>query len=550
MRRLAWRNERTLYKAKCANCKKDIFSAYSPDKPFPVFCHDCWFSDAWDPIAYGRDYDFSRPFFEQWGELFQEVPRLNLWQLNCVNSPYSNIIRDAKNCYLAFSMVGGEEVFYSKIIDRSKQIFDSLLVVDSELCTGVIYGAKNYNVHNSLSVNSCLDSSFLFDCRNVRNCFMSSNFRNKEYVFKNKQLTKEQYIGELKKINFGSFSVSQGLKKEFDEMLLRSIHEYADNNKVENSTGDKLMNVRNVKDSFESYEMENCRFMGRCLQINDSMDCVYTGVGSELIFEYTSGGSAMRNIKFAIACFGGESDCIYVGWCKNSSNLFGCFGVRDKRYCILNKQYTEAGYDELVSKIIKHMDAMPYAGKNGRIYKYGEFFPIELSPFSYNGSVAQEHYPFAREEILARGYNYRKPDVKDPAIDVKNEEIPDDITSVKDDFVGKSVACAHAGECIHQCTVAFKIVPQELTMYRRIKLPLPRLCPNCRHYERLRYRNPWKLWHRKCTCAGQKSENGVYQNTTSHFHGAGHCPNEFETSYSPDRKEVVYCEQCYNTEVV
>ena len=27
------------------------------------------------------------------------------------------------------------------------------------------------------------------------------------------------------------------------------------------------------------------------------------------------------------------------------------------------------------------------------------------------------------------------------------------------------------------------------------------------------------------------------------------CKNEFETSYAPDRPEIVYCEQCYNEEV-
>ena len=58
------------------------------------------------------------------------------------------------------------------------------------------------------------------------------------------------------------------------------------------------------------------------------------------------------------------------------------------------------------------------------------------------------------------------------------------------------------------------------------------------------------MWHRKCTCAGEKSENSVYTNTAQHFHENGHCPNEFETSYAPERPEIVYCEQCYNAEVV
>ena len=83
-----------------------------------------------------------------------------------------------------------------------------------------------------------------------------------------------------------------------------------------------------------------------------------------------------------------------------------------------------------------------------------------------------------------------------------------------------------------------------------MNLALPRLCPNCRHYQRLKQRNPLKLWHRKCTCAGQKDDKGIYQNTAKHFHDNNHCTNEFETSYAPERLEIVYCEQCYNSEVV
>lgn len=43
----------------------------------------------------------------------------------------------------------------------------------------------------------------------------------------------------------------------------------------------------------------------------------------------------------------------------------------------------------------------------------------------------------------------------------------------------------------------------------------------------------------------------VYKNETKHkHHKTGRCPNEFETTYAPERKEIVYCEQCYREEVV
>jgi len=104
-----------------------------------------------------------------------------------------------------------------------------------------------------------------------------------------------------------------------------------------------------------------------------------------------------------------------------------------------------------------------------------------------------------------------------------------DMNTVQDDITTKVIECAHKGTCNQQCTEAFKIIPEELQFYKRMNLPLPHLCPNCRHYERLSQRNPLKLWHRHCMKSG--------------------CTNEFETSYSPDRPEIVYCEKCYQQEV-
>ena len=260
----------------------------------------------------------------------------------------------------------------------------------------------------------------------------------------------------------------------------------------------------------------------------------------------------MRNVKFAVACFGAERDCAYIGWCKNSSNLFGCFGLRDKKYCILNKQYTKEGYEALMSKIIDHMNEVPYRGRNNRAYRYGEFFPIELSPFPYDTSLAQEHFPLTRDEAEARGYAYRGAEQKTPAITVRPSELPDAITDTHDDIVEKTIGCEHGGSCLHQCTVGFKIIPQELQRYREFSLPLPRLCPNCRHYDRLTWRNPWQLWHRQCMCNGERAEGKErlgYKNTATHPHGENPCPNEFETSYAPERPEIVYCEQCYNAEI-
>ena len=40
-RRMAWRNERALYKRDCGLCKKSMMSMYPEDTVFPVYCKEC-----------------------------------------------------------------------------------------------------------------------------------------------------------------------------------------------------------------------------------------------------------------------------------------------------------------------------------------------------------------------------------------------------------------------------------------------------------------------------------------------------------------------------
>jgi len=206
---------------------------------------------------------------------------------------------------------------------------------------------------------------------------------------------------------------------------------------------------------------------------------------------------------------------------------------------------------------------MPYIDKKGRIYKYGEFFPPELSPFCYNETIAQEYFPKTKEQALSEGYNWKEPEEKNIIPDIKTEDLPDNIKDVDESIIGKIIQCEHSKikedgtlepTCNEMCTRGFKIIKQELDFYKRMSLPIPRLCPNCRHFQRLKQRNPLKLWHRKCECQGTYGQNlnnpNTYQNQTTHFHQNNPCPNEFETSYPPESPAIIYCEECYNQEVV
>jgi len=269
------------------------------------------------------------------------------------------------------------------------------------------------------------------------------------------------------------------------------------------------------------------------------------GDGLELAYEVTDTGIQASNLAFTNVAYSCHS-ARYCFYCHGGSYLFGCIGLRNKKYCILNKQYTKEEYEEILPKIIQHMNDQPYVDEHGKVYKYGEFFPEAISPFAYNETNAQDYFPLTKEQAIERGYLWRDSEKSAHDVTFKNEDLPDSINEVDEDILKETIECAHKGECNHQCNGVFRIVPQELQFYKNLNLPLPRLCFNCRHNERLGKRTPMHLWERQCMC-----DYKLYSNSTKHdHHSEGRCSNKFQTSYAPDRPEIVYCEQCYQKEVV
>src|SRR3989338_7489605 len=556
-RRAVTRNERSLYRDVCDLCGKQMLSVYSPGKPFKVYCRACWNSDAWDPLEYGADYDWQKPFFQQFREPTGRVPQIGLMQLfTNVNTDYANFIADGKNIYLTYSSINSENIYYSRSVDNSKDCMDSFNLNAGEMVYENVDGARNYNSKYLFRSRDCINSSFLFDCVNCQDCFMSFNLRNKRFVVRNKQYKKEDYAKELEKENLGNYRVTESLKEEFLRLVSSSLHKFANITKSVNSSGDNIENSKNVKLSFDAYGSEDVKFSSRVLRgSKDVYDAFGVGHRGELLYEGVASGYGSYQCRFVMFTET-TRDASYVDWCLNSNHLFGCTALRKKEYCILNKQYSREEYERLIPKIVEHMNVMPYTDKNGRIYTHGEFFPPELSKFAYNETIAQEYLPLTREEALREGYCWEESEQRTYRVTKEPEDLPDYIGDALDSVIEETIGCAHKGACNEQCTTAFRIIAGELDFYRRMQIPLPRLCPNCRHYQRFKQRNPLKLWRRRCMCQDKESRSMnqesrvAYTNTIQHFHGEGRCPNEFETSYAPERPEIVYCEQCYQSEVI
>jgi len=537
-RRLAWRNERSLHKRKCdvPGHTEEIISMYAPGVG-RVYDYKYWWGDEWDSMQYGRDYGLSRPFFAQLKELLNEVPLPNLSVVSSVNSDYSNWTEFNKNCYLVFAAGLNENIRYANKALECRDSQDFLQVGHTELGYEIVNCFDSYRLLFSMLSRSCTDSAFLYDCRNCNNCFGCTNLVGKSYCIFNQQYSKEEYQQKMKELDLGSFRKVEEIKKEFKNLYDRAIHRYANIVGSNNCSGNDINRSKNCHMCFDIFEdLEDSKY---CITAMKSKE-LYDSMGSwKMNFSCENvDNNQGNNVACTITTYTSH-EVRYCMSCHASSNLFGCIGLRNKEYCILNKQYTKEEFESLVPKIIASMGD-----------QYGSFFPMELSPFAYNETIAQEYFTVTKEDALAKGYRWLDPETKNYNITKQATDLPDHIKDVDESIFNEVIGCAHAARCNEQCTTAFKIIPQELQFYQRLNLPLPRLCPNCRHYNRLAQRTPLKLWHRRCECNGAKSAKREAQNSAQHPHGGEQCSNEFETSYAPERSEMVYCEQCYQSEVM
>jgi len=504
-RRLAWRNERNLYRRKCDCCNKSIIAIFPSDAPFPVYCMDCWWLDSWSAKDYGRDFDFSRPFFEQYQELLHDMPQIAMVQSMNENSEYINYAGSNKNCYLMFNVNGDEDCLYGKDVFGCTNCVDNLSLYDSELCFECVQSTQCYSCKFVWHSQNCIDCAFLDHCIGCSNCFGCVNLRNKQYYFLNEKCSKEEYSQKLKALRMNETSGLEKLMKHFQGFLQKFPHRYMVGVQNEDCVGNYLQNCKNAIDCFNSTDLEDCRYVCDFIEGKDCMDVDSFGFDCELIYEGQAIGRGVKDTAFGYVIPRGGSAMRYCQFCHFSHDLFGCSGIRSTNFCILNKEYPKKEYFRLRNKIIEHMK------KTG---EWGEFFPIEISPFAYNETAAQEQFPLTKKDALSKGYKWKEKESSN--YQTSNFKIPDDITKVPDTICNELLAC----KC---CGKNYKIQKAELKFYKKMNLPVSHKCPDCRHADRMNLRNPRNLWGRKCD----------------------NCKQEFQTTFAPDRPEKVYCEKCY-----
>ncbi len=214
--------------------------------------------------------------------------------------------------------------------------------------------------------------------------------------------------------------------------------------------------------------------------------------------------------------------------------------------------------------------------------EWWEFFPSSLSPFGYNETVAQEYFPMTRDSVIARNeaiqettealdshaslhsirndgsknsllhwplFNWSDYEAPFPKVEkiIPAKLLPENIADIPDDILNWAIECEVTKK-------PFRIIKQELEFYRKHQLPIPHKHPDQRHKERMEQRNPRKLFERFCDCP-HCEDNWKKIEKCKEDDFALHPKTEKRakkmiTTYAPERRESIYCEVCYEREVL
>lgn len=490
---------------------KQIVSVYSTDKPLTVYCADCWYSDKWDAHKYGREYDFNRPFYDQFKELLHEVPALANMVFNSVNCEYNSFCVNSKDCYMSARVGDSEKIIYSYLPLHSLSCADCAIITECQYCYECFDCRNCYNLLFSGHCKTTSDSAFCYDCIGCKNCIGCVGLRNCEYFVFNKKLTKEEYFVFKRENTLANYANILRIDERFSAELLKHPHRAAIIQNSENATGDYIVDSKNIHNCFDVEKSDTVYDSFGVEYSKDIHDGSFIYYG-ENCYENIA-NSQSTNILFSAITMSGAYDLQYCFSCVNgANNSFGSASLKKHGCCILNRQYSKEEYTALLPKIVAHMK------KTG---EYGEFFPVALSPFAYNESVANTYYPLTKEEVLAKKWSWKEPEKKESPL--SKYEIPDSIYDVPDSIAKETLTCRAPQVGGGECGNSYRLVTQELEQYRLFNVAIPRKCPDCRTADRNAFHNPRKLYARKCA----------------------KCSAPINTSFAPDRHEKVYCESCY-----
>ncbi len=379
---------------------KNHISIYPDTKrSCPIISHEQFL--AWDPIIHDDLNKWN--FFDDFSTLFTSLPFSSLYNyVWAENSWFAFSVLWSTNCYLSFTVITDcENILYSFAIKEwCKDVLNSLQVSNS---SQNIYSSKcvirSHNVFFSQFVENSSNIWFSSNLIWCSDCIFCDWLMNMSYCINNQQLSIEEYSKRKKEILYKkdafytSYKVSNTTWTNYWSSDFENCNFVLNSKNVVNGNYSfNLINAKNtfvvwspnmntdIYDAFEAWSLGN----------NDLYWVLNTWVRSDHVY----------NCEWIVTCH----KVFYSRFLENCSFCLWCIWLKNKSYCIFNKQYTkEDRYDE-VDKIFSQME---------KDWQLWEFFPWSMNPFYFNDTAAYLIDPsFTKEEVTAKGYLRREEPIK------------------------------------------------------------------------------------------------------------------------------------------
>lgn len=443
---MAWYPNKKFYKNISAKSGKEILTVYPPTTHCPLYTHEEWNSDNYDSGS--LEINFNEPFFDQFKKLQSLAPVVNFLSNLQENSEYCNDVEGMKNCYYCFDGVTCQDCYFCCRVHYSRDCVDCYAIHKCELLYDCTDMEESFNSRYSFHCKQVSDSAFLFNCHNCQYCFMSSNLRNKKYYVFNEQKTKEEYESFMKTIDWKDYKKMLELKKNFQDMIAQTAIPPSFLENCEEVTGNYTKNSQRCDRAFQSHHLQDAYNTFQC---NDAKDIKHTYMCCEKVEQISQCVATGLEVQYCKNCafVWHSSNMEYCYLCLNCQDCFGCIGLRKKRFCILNKQYTKEEYEITKAKLIEAMQ---------RRNEYGDFFPLSLSPFLYEDSLAFDMFENQYKDVFETEYS------------LKENFTPIDSTQIQQ--------CPISGQ-------QFRFIKQELEYYKKNNIAFPRLAFPMRYKNRM-----------------------------------------------------------------
>ncbi|MFH1315042.1 MAG: hypothetical protein ABIH67_01465 [Candidatus Uhrbacteria bacterium] len=494
-----WWNKHALTGAK-------MLSYIHPDNPIKAIPDKEWHAEDWGS-KHSAEINNEKTIFEQVRELLHRIPLPAIRLFGEVTNTIGASIISAEDSFMVFGGVSKcKRCRYGYLVESNEDVLDSYRARSCQDCFAVNQCEKMYNCSYVLNCSDCLNSSFLFDCRNCESCFCSSNLRNAKYVFYNQKFSEEEYKKKMAEIDLSCHGIFEEYHQKFHQLLEQeAVWPENFNLACQDSTGEYLRNCLRCEDCFSIGEATNC-YKSQMSQ-KGSEYCAYcSGFSGTSESYFAAGVTNSARIKFSTSV-ADSMNLEYCHSCYNCQDCFACVGLKNKRFNILNREYSEDEYWSLVDRIKLSMLEQG---------SYGRFFPGDFSPSGFIFAsdlffdMTEQELKYFQAPVFdsARGAVISQTD-QDGQQSLEISDIPDCLVDVQPEkIIGKPIID-------RQINRQFSIQSADLAFYRKHQLPLPKKHFFSRVRELTRLSNTFTTKQESCSNCNasiQVAENPTFKN--------------------------------------